>query len=872
MSVLREYAAAVTQPTLPSAPVDAVAGATPVPEQVRFDEVVGPDGALRAAWKGLAEVAVSLTASDLRRVAGDISRLLSDDGVTYARPGRGPGPWRLDPMPLVIDAAAWHVLEIGLAQRAELLNAVLVDLYGPQRLLAEGVVPAAAVLAHPGYLRVVARPSAHDDHPLLLSAADLGRDAAGEWRVLADRTQAPSGLGYAMENRRVVSRVVPELYREAGLHRMEPYFSALRTALLESAPHTDGADPRVVVLSPGTVSETAYDQSFMASILGFPLVQGDDLTVRGGTVWMKEYGRLVRVDVILRRVDAAWSDPLELRGESQLGVAGLVEAVRRGTVRVVNGLGSGVLENPALLPYLPAACELLLGEPLRIPSARTWWCGDPRSRDHVLAHLDTLAVRTIDAQVGTPRVTRPAPETLHRRIRAEPWRYVGQEVLPMSQAPAWSPRGVSSRPLTLRAFMLRYGSSYRPLVGGLASFHDQVHDMDRIAGSKDVWVLKSSPEDADQGMGEVLPMPLARADSVTVPRILEDMYWFGRYAERAEDLLRLVLVAHALGEDFRTRPGSAGAAGLDALMQAIARLGGRWQDDLDLEFRSLLLDAGRTGSVGQSLASLREALQGVRDQLSLDTWRAFSATDRAAAGLTASTHSHQVAESAAEMLTGILSLQGVTASMIRDPGWHMIAAGHALERAVQVCHLLRATTTTQRAPLAERELLGSVLAAAESAVTHRRRYRGQVTARGVVELLVQDTANPRSVAFSLRELRGHLAALPASTGSTRPERQLADLIGLVEAVDLNDVVAVRQGVRPGLESFLDTVLTTLDRLGASLARLHFASGPRPRAFGGPTPAPASAPEAGRAPTSRSSGDGAAAGLPRRPVPGEEWGR
>ena len=230
----------------------------------------------------------------------------------------------------------------------------------------------------------------------MLSATDLGRDAAGEWRVLGDRTQAPSGMGYAMENRRVIAQVLPELYGGALLHRMEPYFWALRSALMQSAAG-DLADPRVVVLSPGTQSETAYDQAFLASALGFPLVQGSDLVVREGWVYLRSPGaRLERVDVILRRVDAAWSDPLELRGDSQLGIAGLVEAVRRGRVRVVNGLGAGVLENPGLLPYLPAVCEALLGEPLRLASVPTWWCGDPDSLDHVLDHLDTLVVRTID--------------------------------------------------------------------------------------------------------------------------------------------------------------------------------------------------------------------------------------------------------------------------------------------------------------------------------------------------------------------------------------------------------------------------------------------------------------------------------------------
>jgi uncharacterized circularly permuted ATP-grasp superfamily protein/uncharacterized alpha-E superfamily protein len=820
VTVLRDYAAQLTQPALGD-------------QAARYDEVVGPDGSLRSAWKGMAEIAVGLDQRDLRRVDDDIVRSLADDGVTYSRPGRRTGPWRLDPMPLVIDAASWTPLEVGLAQRAELLNAILVDLYGAQRLLSEGIVPPAVVLGHAGFTRVVARASAVDPRPLVLSATDLGRDSSGEWRVLADRAQAPSGIGYAMENRRVISRVMPELYREAGLHRMEPYFWALRSALIQSA-QNELADPRVVVLSPGSHSETAYDQAFIASTLGFPLVQGSDLVVRDGWVQMKAIqgrhsGRLERVDVILRRVDSAWSDPLELRGDSQLGVAGLVEAVRRGRVRVVNGLGAGVLENPGLMPYLPAISEALLGEPLRLSSVRTWWCGYPTSLDHVLSHLDRLLVRTLEGPSGALADLDAA--TLRERILDEPHRYVGQERLALSQAPTWESTGAYSgtaraKPLTLRTFTLRYGSAYRPLVGGLAN----VYDGERPSASKDVWVLKADAADPDQGLAEVLPMTSVRSATGTVPRVLDDLYWFGRYAERAEDLLRLVLAAHALAEDFRSRPGSTGGASLTVIMQAVHRLGGEVHEDLDEEFRSLLLDETRSGSAAHALAGLRDALAGVRDQLSLDTWRAFGATDRAAQALEGSTHSHQVAESAGWMLTGILSLQGVTASMIRDAGWHMIGIGRHLERAVQLCHLLDATATLRRGIDVDRDVLNAVLVAAESSVTHRRRYRGYVRPGGVLELLLTDPENPRSMLFGLTEIAGHLAALPASTGSTRPERLVADLLTMLRETDIATLVAIGGVARPNLQAFLEVFSAQLVRLGDAISELHFASGPAPRAL------------------------------------------
>lgn len=812
MTVLRDYSAAVTQPTLAGDPS-------------RYDEMVSPDGSLRPAWRMLAESAGQLTEADVRRVGGDIERFLANDGVTYTPSERGPGPWRLDPFPLIIDAEQWSPLEVGLTQRTELLNAILVDLYGPQRLLSSGVLPPALVFAHQGFLRVAARASTSEPHPLLLSAADLGRNASGEWQVIADRAQAPSGIGFAMENRRVISRVLPEMYRHAGLHRMAPFFQALRSTLIDSAP-AHANNPRVVVLSPGTLSETAYDQAFVASSLGFPLVEGSDLVMRHGAVWMRVFGRLERVDVILRRVDAEWSDSLELRKGSQLGVAGLSEAVRRGSVRVVNGLGAGVLENAGLLPYMSAMCEFLLDEPLRLPSVQTYWTGDPRSMAYVLDHLDGLIVRTIDQADDLTHVGR---DRLAELIRAEPHRYAGQEELLLSQSPTLASRGIRPQAVTLRTFTLRYGSTYRPLVGGLASIQEPGSD----PSSKDVWILKERPDDPDQGLLDALPLTNVRAPAAMVPRVLEDMFWFGRYSERAEDMLRLVLTAHASAEDFRSRPDTAGGASLAVLMSAIARLSGSRHDvdQLDENFRSLLLDTHRPGSVAQSISALRDAAQSVRDQLSPDTWQAFGSTDRAAAHLVTYHYSHQVAESAAQTLTGILSLQGVTANMIRDPGWRMIGAGRAVERGLQLCHLLRATTTVRRGIDIDRDVYTAVLSAAESAVTHRRRYRGSVRLQGVLELLLTDVENPRSLAFGLAELREHLAAMPESTGATRPERLLDDLAEELDRADLPALAAIEGEHRPNLERFLDGYIGALTRFADAVGELHFAAGPAPRSFG-----------------------------------------
>lgn len=822
MSVLRDYAATVSQPTLPF---------SVTAEFSRYDEFVDAEGSLRPGWKALAAHALALTPGDLERVDGEIVRFLADDGVSYIRADAGAQPWQLDPMPMVIDSVAWAPLEVGLAQRAELLNALLVDFYGPQRLLHDGVVPAAVVLGHSGFTRPLARASAVDPHPLLLSAADLGRDANGEWHVLADRVQAPSGLGFAAENRRVLSQVLPDLFQESSLHRIDPYFAALRAALLSSA--AEGIeDPRVVILSPGTLSETSFDQAFLANALGFPLVQGSDLVVRDGFVWMKPAGwpsrrPTDRIDVIIRRVDAAWCDPLELRGDSRLGVAGLAEAVRRGHVRLVNGLGAGVLENPGLLPYLPAACEALLGEQLRLPSAPTWWCGDAVSCDSVLARVaagdPTLFVRMIDE----PRkaLAGLSPEELAARIIAAPHRFVGQEQLALSQTPVWNSAGngrAGALPLTLRSFTLRYGSAYRPLVGGLATVRETPGAAPR---TKDVWVLKASEDDPDQNLSEIAPVPGGRSIPPLAPRAHADMFWTGRYAERTEDLLRLVLTTQAELD----QPGAYSAGVISesprVLLEALGRLAGMRSLDPEAEFRSLLLDTTRPGSAAHSISRLRDAMEGVRDQLSGDTWRVFSNIDRATRALRSSAHPHRTAESAGRMLSAMLSLYGVTANMIRDTGWHMIEAGRYLERGLQLCELLTAGLADRHDARATRTVLEAVLLASESVVTYRRRYRGSARAADVLDLLLLDRSNPRSLAFALAALREHLAAMPASTGSTRAERLLDHLETELSAADVTTLGAVSQGHRDVLIDFLSGVRAQLEQLSDAVRQLHFESGP-----------------------------------------------
>ena len=855
MTVLSRYLAGVAEP----------AGAT----DGAFDELAASDGSARAGWSVLLGQLNALEPSDLVRAQREVARLLEDDNVTYTPspastlsiadradlvppPLSEPRPWRLDPLPLILDDREWSSLEAGVVQRAELLDTILSDLYGARRLLARQAIPPTAVLDHDEYLRAVVGVEAVAGRGLVMTAADLGRDATGQWKVISDRTQAPSGMGFAMQNRRVVSRVLPEVYHSANLHRLTPFFSALRLALVDAAP-SNVEDPRVVVLSPGTHSETAFDQAFVASLLGFPLLEGSDLTVRDGRVWMRTLGKLEQVDVILRRVDSTWMDALELRPGSRLGVTGLLECVRQGTVSVVNNLGSGVLENPALLPFLPELCERLLGEPLRLPSVETWWCGDPASLSHVLANLDHIVVRPISRGHGRSvlggALTGDQREQLMAKLKAAPHRFVGQEVLPLSSVPTSEADALVRRNLILRAFAVRSGASYTAMLGGLARVTDDqlgrrpplVTDPDG-GPSKDVWVVSREPVAAAR-----LVAPRGRVEDETgvvtagspsvamVPRVLSDLFWFGRYAERAEDLLRLILATRtvAIETDSDVSPGRP----LPALLEAITHVSTAYPGFLRTgvatmpELRAMLLDRQRAGTVAQSVNALSLAAQGVRDQLSEDVWMVLAETERALAALAAnpSDQGLQLADTGERVLSGLLALAGITGeNMVRDPGWYMLDSGRGLERALQVVALLRVTLTRVRPMEVERLLIEAVLTASESIVTFRRRYRGRTGVEAVAELLVTDVYNPRSVAYQLRRMLHDLRAIPNTSPTARPVRMLDSLTEKVRIADLPSFGEAADGRRLALDVFLAGLQEQLRALSEAIRDQYQQDAPSPR--------------------------------------------
>ena len=732
-----------------------------------------------------------LTPGELRQRVSAVAGMIEGDGIVAGSDADGrPRPLRVDPGPLILGAVEWAGLERALAQRATLLDLVLADLYGPRALVTRGLVPPQIVVGHPGFFAAAAGIPTRG--ALLTTAADLGKDADGQWRVLADRTQRPLGAGYAMAIRRVIARALAPVHRATPLRRLRGYFDALRSGLLELGATASEA-PRVVMLRSPEEEEAAFDEMFAATLLGFPVVVADDLALRGGRLWLTTTGRDEPVDVLVRRVDARRADPLDLAPGSDAGIPGLVEATRRGNVRVVNPVGAGVLENPALGAFLPAISRALLDEDLLLPSARTWWCGEDAGRRHAADHLDDIVLAPLASLPGRGRVftaelTRDERAALWARVESEPWAWCAQEVLPPWDVELVGTPGTAARAGLLRTFTLTgvHGATVMP--GGLARFAAQ-DDARRVpsladAVAKDVWVLDGDADRAEAPAGKrdrdrievaaatVGPVPLP-------PRAAEDLYWFGRYVERAESTARLLLVADDLVEDHLTRPGTIGHTAMVAMLGAVdavtsvQRYRGRTHgpdtavapvgDDPVRHLRDLVFEPGRHGSVRFSAARANQAASRVRELLSLDAWLVLSRLQRTLVPGNAT--DEDLPGVLAAVIEACLALSGMSAEgLVRDASWAVHDAGRRVERAQETVRVLRRTlpaASTRGASLVRE----ATLRARESLLSYRRRRaeggRSRTPLATALELLLLDETNPRSVAYQLDRLHDDLRHAPS---------------------------------------------------------------------------------------------------------------
>jgi uncharacterized circularly permuted ATP-grasp superfamily protein/uncharacterized alpha-E superfamily protein len=821
-----------------------------------WDEFLDEAGRLRPSVRPLTAFLDGLGASGLRLRSEQVRQLVRDHGVTYNVPGdaqAGDRPWHLDAIPSLLAADEFAKLEAGLAQRARLLDKILGDLYGPQQLLRDGLLPARLVLGNPSFLR-----PCHGlglGHRLHLYAADVVRTSSGGFCVLRDRTQAPTGAGYALENRLVMSQVFEEPFRQSNVQRLAPFFRTLRETLVSLAPATR-EHPRVVLQSSGAWSPTYFEQAFLAQYLGYPLVEGGDLTVRDRRVFLKTLGGLFPVDVIFRQPEDDYCDPLELRPDSRLGVPGLVEAVRAGQVAVANALGTGLAQSPAFLAFLPAIARKFFDEELLLDSPPSFWCGDVAALAHVETHLERMVIRPAWSGAGLvigEELTGDARQIFLHDLHARPEQFVAQEKVAPAHAPVLSGSDLSSRACVFRGYAVLSGDDYQVMPGGLslaaANEKDPFIAIAAGALAKDLWVRSERPVANFSLLPPATrPVELSREGPDLPSRSADNLFWLGRYAERAESLARLS--RHLLGR--LAEEGDAQMIASPALPILFAVLAAETESEPLAKnppipwLAQALFSSKPAGSLHNTIRAALRAAAAVRDRLSADTFRVLGGLgDEAMRGEKLIT-TQSIGTFTAfldRVITSLSALSGLAMeSMTRGHGWRFLDMGRRLERALQLVSLLRAAFASG----AEHEgaLLETLLAVADSSMTYRRRYLAGLHPAAVADLLLVDDSNPRAVLFQIGALREHLLHLPrdASQARLRPEERLA--LGALARLQLMDVVPAClppvKGARPALHAILVEIESDLSRLSEQLCSgyLNHALLARPLASAVPAKGPA----------------------------------
>lgn len=821
----------------------------PLPES--FDEAVLADGRVRAHWQPFLDRLFADGLDGVAKLWEKGQRLIHENGVTFLttdETGRRDRPWQLDAIPLLLPANDWSALSAGLAQRARLLNAVLGDLYGPQNLIRERLLPAEAVFANPRYLRPLQNLRVPENRYLHHYAADVARAADGRWWVLADQTSSPAGAGYALENRIATSRMIPEIFREMHVERLAPYFIALRESLQKSAPQAR-ENPHVVLLSRGSGSAEYFEDAYLARYLGYTLVEGGDLAVRDNRVMLKTLGGLVPIDVILRRPDDAECDPVELKGDSLFGVAGLLEVIRAGHVSVANALGSSLAECPMLAPFLPALSRHLLGEELLLPSVATWWCGDAKARDYVLKHLDDLTVRSAfqparDRAVHPADLSAKAKQELIDAIQREPAAWIGQESVQRSTAPVWDDNAITPWHVALRAFLVAAEGGYSALPGGLVRMSASSRQLDASmsAGdrSQDVWVLADGPVTQQSLLSLRDELIRPRRSGAELPsRVAENLFWFGRYIERVDGSVRMLrsvfsrltseidygemsempMLLRCLASSGQIEPGFA----LEKISDPLP--------GIDLALPEAIFDTDEDRSLSSSVRLMQQTANLVRDRVSLDVWRIVTRIDQTLATGARYRAPGDVLEMLTHLVIDLAAFGGlINDSMTRSLAWRFLDLGRRIERTLHIGGLINSAVADRES--ATTAVLEAALEVGDCLMTYRSRYMAKLHVVPVIDLLLLDETNPRSVAFQLVALNEHVAALPrdpADPARTPHERIAQSLLHAIRMADSEQLAEPKEG-RQQLDRLLARLAEQLPKLGEAISHRYLIHAGAPRQF------------------------------------------
>lgn len=819
------------------------------------DELYTAHNGVKPYWRKLFEGFDRLGINGLTARQKDIDWLLSENGVTYNVYNDPQGmnrPWNLNVVPFLVHQNEWQTVETGLKQRAELLNQVLKDVYGERNLIKNGIIPHEVIYGHRGFLRQCAGIEYTTEKFLSIYAADLSRGTDGRLWVVNDRTEAPSGMGYALENRSTTSRILPEMYTRMNVKRLGGFFQEFNQMLLDASP-LKKEDPNIVILTPGSHNETYFEHAYLASFLGYPLVQGNDLVVRDGFLWMKSLQGLMQVDVVLRRVDDVFSDPLELREDSHLGVAGLLDVVRRKNVSIINPIGSAVMENPGLIPFMPSIAKYLLGEDLILPQIASWWCGQEKERNYVLQNLSNLVVKRIDR---TNResiyfgefMTSEELNHLTNDIKRRPYRFVAQERISFSTAPNLIKDALEPRNLVARAFCIASNQNYSVMPGGLvrvAPDRKTVRVSNQRGGtSKDLWVLQDKAVKDDKNRHWQKKSSVAISGLNDLPSLTaENLFWAGRYVGRTlvnARFIRMVIRQMAMVQNRDEKPDS---VKLQTLFKAVTHLTGTYpgftdktkegklaMDNPYQEMLSVILEADRVGSLSHTMNMFSNSYYSIRNLWSSDMWRVFENIQHLWQNFQNGKDFsiNRIEKVLNQLITRLIAFMGlIEESIMVQQGLLLYFIGLQLEQSMLTITKCRSLLTVKHDEQVEYDLLEYLLTSHESLNIYRYSYRSFIQLEPVLDLVVLDLEYPRSLTFMINRLQKDIARLPHSKKDnhlTNHQKYVLDAFSklrLAESSDLAKTKSENDFIRKDLETLFEDLSELLYKTSQSISGTYF---------------------------------------------------
>lgn len=821
-----------------------------------YDELLTDKMAIKADWKVVLHNLLKIGPEKLAEKQADINWLLAENGVTYNVYNDPKGlnrPWNLNIVPFIIHQKEWKGVEKGIQQRAEILNLVLKDLYGKRELLKNGIIPPEVIYAHSGFLRACDQIQYKTSKQLLVYAADLARGPDGRMWVVNDRTQAPSGMGYALENRFSTSKISPELFTNINVTQPSNFFNDFNALLLDVA-STNVESPMVVILTPGPHNETYFEHSYLSSFLGYPLVKGNDLVVRHGKVWLKSLKGLKQVDVILRRVDDTFMDPLELREDSYLGVAGLLEAVRLQNVTIVNPIGSGILENPALIPFMEDICNYFLNEDLILPQIASWWCGQEKERKHVLADLPSFVVKRIDRSnrehiYFCEFLDKKALEHLKNEILEHPYNFVAQEKISFSTAPNFVEKQLEPRKVLCRTFAIAKEDGYSVMPGGLVRVAQERKELfvsnQRGGTSKDFWVVNDTPQPNLQNYSWNKTNSSPSSDINDVPSsTAENLFWSGRYIGRSlvtARYLRVVLneMVHLRFNDQKSVSESESES-LKILFQSITKITSTFpgfigKNEVEAlknplkEIEAVILDETKIGSFAQSMQSFNASYYSLRNLWSRDMWRVFDGIKKHIKNLKKEeTYSiHALTNFFDKIITRLIAFMALTEeSILVRQGLLLYFIGLQIEISAMNIEKFRALLIVNYDEDLEYEILESLLNSHESLNIYRHSYNSYLSLENVVNLIILDKEYARSLTYRMHRLKKDIDKLPSTGGSTELtvcQEHINMIISKIERFDLAEMLHIdpESNMRKHLDDSLSELSDLLHMTSLSISDTYF---------------------------------------------------